>query len=137
MTIAAAKPKKTAPKARQPAAQAEATPQLFTGQSTTGPGLPVKQKKADFVTDMFNLLETMHPAMAAERLELERAVRVHFGGSDHYISTRPDPGTQAARVLALFNGRNPRTVARQLGITPRRVYQILKQPGTKTNLPKE
>lgn len=88
-----------------------------------------RMPEADFVTDMFNLLEKMHPSVAEERLELERAVRMHFGGSERYIGRRPDPGTQAARVLALFNGRNARTVARLLGISRARVYQILKQPG--------
>jgi hypothetical protein len=127
MTITADKPQKKA----RPAQQADSRPQLFTGQSSTGPAAaqPPGRVEADFVTDMFNLLERMHPGVAGERLELERAVRVHFGGASRYIGRRPDPGTQAARVLALFNGRNARTVARVLGISRVRVYQILKQPG--------
>jgi len=111
---------------------------LFVGQSTASSthsgadaeGAPVKT--ADFVTDMFNLLERMNPEIAGQRLEMERAVRVHFGGAKQYIATRPDPGTLAARVLAMFNGRNARTVARELGISNRHVYRYLKQPGTKS-----
>jgi hypothetical protein len=120
--------KTTADRSTQP----EAARPLFVGQSTTSsthaepPAAPVD---ADFVTEMFNLLESMHPKLAGDRLDMERAVREHFGGAKRYIGRRPDPGTTAARVLSLFNGRNPRTVARQLGISRVRVYQILKQPG--------
>lgn len=112
------------------------TQTLFVGQSTTSSthsgtdaeGAPVKT--ADFVTDLFNLLEKYRPEIAGDRLELERAVRVHFGGARPRITHRPDPDTTAARVLSLFNGRNARTVARVLGISRMEVYRCLKQPGT-------
>jgi len=121
--------KKTSTRTAKPAT----TPTLFVGQSTTSsthavPLPAATAAEADFVTEMFNLLETMHPELAHDRLDMERAVREHFGGAKRYIGRRPDPGPTAARVLALFNGRNPRTVARKLGISRVRVYQILKQP---------
>lgn len=82
----------------------------------------------DFVCQLFNLLETMHPSVQGKRLDLEKAVRDHFKGQ-RYVASRPDPGTTAARVLAMFNGHNARTVARTLGISRAHVYRILKQPG--------
>lgn len=82
----------------------------------------------DFVCQLFDLLERMQPHVRDQRLDLERAVREHFRGQ-RYVAGRPDPGTTAARVLAMFNGHNARTVARTLGISRVHVYRILKQPG--------
>jgi hypothetical protein len=105
---------------------------LFAGQSTdssthagTEPAPEAAVAEADFVTEMFNLLETMAPALAGERLKLERAVRVRFGGVKRRVTLHPDPDTLESRVLALFNGRNSVAVAGQLGITRRRAYQII------------
>ncbi len=81
----------------------------------------------DFVTAMFDLLEKMHPGINAGRLDMEREVRAHFSGK-RYIG-KPDPATTAARVLAMFNGQNARTVARTLGISRASVFRHIKQPG--------
>lgn len=84
---------------------------------------------ADFVTRLFDLLEERHPAINAQRLEMEKAVREHFGGTEPYISRRADRTTLAARALAMFNGSNARTVARHLGISRASVFRLIKQPG--------
>jgi len=45
------------------------------------------------------------------------------------VLAKPDKNTRARKVLALFNGRNAREVARKLGISRTSVYRYLKQPG--------
>lgn len=114
--------------ARKTARHSTDTPALFTGQSTTGPGAQ-GEREPDFVTAMFDLLCETHPEVAEGREDMEAAVRHHFKGLRATVKDRPDSDTLARRVLALFNGRNAREVARRLRISRAHVYRVLKQAG--------
>jgi len=118
-TTAATKP--ATPRARS------ASPGLFVGQSTAGAGLP--DREPDLVTAIFDLLSETHPAVVEEREKMEAAVRHHFKGMRGTVSEKPASDTLARRVLALFNGRNAREVARRLNISRSQVYRLLKQAG--------
>ncbi len=86
----------------------------------------------DLVDRIFTYLLTEFPQIAGPRLEeSRRAVRAEFGGERHWIPTRGLSEQQqlAQKVLALFNGRNAREVARRLDVSRATVYRILKQPG--------
>jgi hypothetical protein len=108
-----AKPKKKA-----------AAPAVFAGQST-----PERDREPDLVTAIFDVLIESHPDLMALREQGEAAVRHRLKGLRGTVTDRPDSDTLARRVLALFNGRNPREVARRLGISNRSVYRVLKQAG--------
>jgi DNA invertase Pin-like site-specific DNA recombinase len=88
-----------------------------------------EQREADLVTAIFDVLTQTHPELQAIRQDGEQAVRQRLAGMRGTVTIRPDSDTTARRVLALFNGRNARTVARQLGISRATVYRLLKQPG--------
>lgn len=117
--------------------KAEAT--LFTGQSTTGPGVPPTQVKesddsrsaSDFVADILNLLTVSGLLSEADRDEADKALRTHFKCGTYYVAANApaERDATARRVLALFNGRNARQVARSLRIGKTTVYRILKQSG--------
>lgn len=86
----------------------------------------------DFVDRVFNYLGREYPELIGARMdELKAAVRTEFYGEIGYVSARSslDRHRQAQKVLALFNGRNAREVARELGISRATVYRALKQPG--------
>ena len=110
-----AKPKKKA-----------AAPAVFVGQSTTE-----RDREPDLVTAIFDVLIESHPDLMALREEGENAVRHRLKGLRGTVTGKPDSDTLARRVLSLFNGRNPREVARRLGITKQQVYKVLKQAGSK------
>lgn len=102
-----------------------ATRALFVGQSTQAD----KSREADLVTAIFDVLIETHPDLAAVREEGEHAVRHRLKGLRGTVTDRPDSETLARRVLSLFNGRNPREVARRLHISRGTVYRVLKQAG--------
>jgi len=67
----------------------------------------------------------------------KEAVRAEFGGESCYVAkkSQADRAELTAKILALFNGRNPVEVARKLGISRATVYRKIKQPGKqKTDL---
>lgn len=117
MTIAAA---------RKPTTRsAQAAAPLFHGQSTEE-----ADRQRDLVTAMFDLLEETHPdVIKPHRDVLEADVRHYMKGARGTIMDKPDSETRARRVLALFNGRNAREVARKLGIGKTSVYRYIKQAG--------
>ena len=108
-----AKPKKKA-----------AAPGVFVGQST-----PERDREPDLVTAIFDVLIESHPDLMALREEGENAVRHRLKGLRGTVTDQPDSDTLARRVLSLFNGRNPREVARRLRVSRATVYRILKQAG--------
>lgn len=63
--------------------------------------------------------------------KLKSMVRAEFRGEECYIAGRPATARQeqVAQILALFNGRNAREVARRLQISRMTVYRAIKQPG--------
>ena len=81
----------------------------------------------EFLADDRRLAVLDAQALAA----LKTAVREEFKGEECYIAGRPASARQelAASVLALFNGRNAREVARALRIGRATVYRVLKQSG--------
>lgn len=110
----------------KPKAKAQpATKSLFVGQSTPED----RAREPDLVTAIFDVLIERHPDLAAVREEGEHAVRHRLKGLRGTVTDRPDSDTLARRVLSLFNGRNPREVARRLHISRGTVYRVLKQAG--------
>lgn len=88
----------------------------------------------DYILSDPALATAMQQASLAEKVsvpKLKAAVRAEFRGEECYIAGRPATARQeiAAKVLALFNGRNATEVGRRLGISRRTVYRVLKQPG--------
>jgi DNA-binding NtrC family response regulator len=116
----------------KPTKTAKAVPDsgaIFEGQSSPAPGSP---ERNDFVCQLLDLVCGIKPMTAEERSSADAAVRKHFGAEKHYVAARgPDADAEALarRVLASFNGRNARTVARQLGIGRSTVYRKIKQAG--------
>ena len=108
-----AKPKKKA-----------AAPAVFVGQSTSE-----RDREPDLVTAIFDVLIESRPDLMALREEGENAVRHRLKGLRGTVTDQPDSDTLARRVLSLFNGRNPREVARRLRVSRATVYRILKQAG--------
>lgn len=101
-----------------------AAPAVFVGQST-----PDRDREPDLVTAIFDVLIESHPDLMALREEGENAVRHRLKGLRGTVTDQPDSDTLARRVLSLFNGRNPREVARRLRVSRATVYRILKQAG--------
>lgn len=95
------------------------------------------QADPDLVDRIFDYLLTEIPGFAAEcnpaRLtRLKTAVRSEFAGRERVsvgLWTPAGRRDTASQVLALFNGRNAREVARSLGISRASVYRYLKQAG--------
>jgi len=87
----------------------------------------------DLVDRIFEYLLAEFPQIAGKKLEeSKRAVREEFRGERPYVALRgtTERQQQAQQVLALFNGRNAREVARRLGISKPTVYRRLKQAGS-------
>ena len=97
---------------------------VFVGQSTLE-----RDREPDLVTAIFDVLIESHPDLMALREEGESAVRHRLKGLRGTVTDQPDSDTLARRVLSLFNGRNPREVARRLRVSRATVYRILKQAG--------
>lgn len=115
------------PKAQKPSP-------LFDGQSTatTSQRRP-RNAETDFVCSALDLLARAGLLSDDARTEADKALRQHFKGSTYYIAASAPTGSEEARrVLARFNGRNPREVARELGVSRATVYRKLKQPGGTT-----
>lgn len=103
---------------------------IFHGQSTE----QSKPKEPDFVDRLLDLLCEQKPELSDDKPRLKRAICQHFGGDRYYVAARTpqqDSDDTARAVLALFNGRNAREVARKLGIGRASVYRYLKQAGPK------
>lgn len=86
----------------------------------------------DLVDRIFEYLLSEFPELGGEQFDRARqAVRDEFRGEEVYIPSRPASERQrlAQQVLALFNGRNAREVARRLRISRATVYRLIKQPG--------
>lgn len=83
----------------------------------------------DFVDVVFEYLLAEFPQIAGpDFARVKTAVRDTFANERVYIRSR-NRSTTAADVLALFNGRNAREVARSLNISRASVYRYLKQAG--------
>ncbi|MGF6347915.1 helix-turn-helix domain-containing protein [Variovorax sp. W2I14] len=89
-------------------------------------------REPDLVDRIFEYLLSEFPQIAGVKLEATKnAVREEFRGEEVYIAARPASAKHqlAQDVLALFNGRNAREVARRLNISRATVYRLIKQPG--------
>lgn len=96
--------------------------------------LPVEP---DLVDRIFEYLSGEYPALVGARMdELKDAVRAEFRGQKVWVAGRSqlERHRLAQKVLALFNGRNAREVARRLGISRATVYRALKQAGRRERL---
>lgn len=100
---------------------------LFAGQSTAAPS----RSASDFVADMLDLLTASGLLPEDGRDEADKALRAHFKCGTYYVAANApaERDATARRVLALFNGRNARQVARVLRIGKTTVYRIIKQSG--------
>ncbi len=77
MSIVATKPQRTARPSTAP---------LFTGQSTTGPGVPAHD---DFVADVVRIIGIVTPSVSADHLRaIEAKIRADWGGDRPYIGRR-------------------------------------------------
>lgn len=85
----------------------------------------------DLVDRIFDYILKEMPEVAASVQKHKDAVRSEFRGEHCYIMGKPTTQRQetVCQVLALFNGRNAREVARKLGIGKTTVYRIIKQAG--------
>ena len=101
---------------------------LFHGQSSAA-AVAGEARTPDLVTAIFDVLIETNPELVKVREEGEAAVRHRLSGLRGTVLAKPDSDTMATRVLALFNGRNAREVARKLGIGRASVYRYLKQAG--------
>jgi DNA-binding NtrC family response regulator len=120
----------TTPRPQRAAAPASAAP-LFVGQSTTGAGA-ARPERDDFVEGVLDLVCAIKPMTEEERSAAAQAVRRHYGSEKHYVAARgPDADADAVarKVLSRLNGRNARTIARELGIGKSTVYRKIKQHG--------
>lgn len=110
-----------------------ALPLPATGESSPTPRLDaLLAAEPDLVDRIFDYILAEHPALAEHCEPLKAAVRAEFRGEECYIRGRPVSERQelVSRVFAeTFNGKGPRAVARQLGISPATVVRMLKQPG--------
>jgi transcriptional regulator of acetoin/glycerol metabolism len=113
----------------KPAAAAKSAAPLFEGQSTSPSGSA--PEATDFVTDLLDTLSRAGLLADDARAEADRALRGHFKHGTYYVaaSAPADRDALARSVLAKFNGRNARQVARELNISRATVYRRLKQPG--------
>lgn len=112
--------------ARKTTAKTQPAAPLFQGQSTS---VVSEERSPDLVTAIFDVLIETNPDLASIREEGETAVRHRLRGLRGTVLDKPDSETLAIKVLALFNGRNAREVARKLGIGRASVYRYLKQAG--------
>lgn len=85
----------------------------------------------DLVDRIFEYIQTEMPEISNDVQKYKTIIRAEFAGEKCYIANRPlsQRQEQAARVLALFNGRNTAEVARKLKISRTSVWRYLKQPG--------
>jgi Mor family transcriptional regulator len=81
-------------------------------------------------------MQRMPEAQGKKLDALKASVRAEFKGEECYIAGRPATARQetVTQVLALFNGRNAREVARKLNISLASVYRHIKQPGGRKKL---
>jgi len=100
--------------------------------ATPAPAAPTATAADPDIVDHMLAYLQRHNLITAEKdlREAEKAIRQQWGGTQPYVRAVPaDRQAKAAKVLALFNGRNASTIARELGIGRSTVYRIIKQPG--------
>ncbi len=85
----------------------------------------------DLVDRIFDYLLEEFPQIRGKAAELKASVRSEFQGEECYIrgQSLTDRQLKVQQVLALFNGRNAREVARRLNIGRTTVWRIVKQAG--------
>jgi Mor family transcriptional regulator len=79
----------------------------------------------DLIDDIFKFLVKEHPELAGREAKTKADLRKEFGGEAYYVAKRSAADVKQ-QVLGLWNGRNARTVARELGISRGSVYRHLK-----------
>ncbi|MBL0918034.1 MAG: helix-turn-helix domain-containing protein [Hydrogenophaga sp.] len=89
------------------------------------------EQDPDLVDRIFEYLIAEFPQIRGKADELKASVRDEFQGEECYIRGRSltERQERVQQVLALFNGRNGREVARRLNIGKTTVYRIVKQAG--------
>lgn len=107
--------------------------EVFVGQSTEG-AAQASVREGDFVASVLDLLASKGLLLEDNRTEADAALRGHFGCDRYYVAAKKREKSSAdlARtVLARFNGRNAREIARELRIGKTTVYRIIKQAGSR------
>lgn len=90
------------------------------------------EQEPDLVDRIFEYLVRELPELTGSKAqEVKRALRDEFKGEEVYIPARDATARQrmVSQVFTLFNGRNAREVARELGVSRATVYRCLKQSG--------
>lgn len=117
MTITAARTPRTEPAS------------LFTGQSTTGPGV-AEQHPDDFVCDVLAIVAALVPGLLPEQVsQADAAVRERWGGDRPYIAKRIGQGRSdrnAAIRRDYLHGESFDLLERRYGLCKRRLIQIVK-----------
>lgn len=90
----------TATKPATPACPRAAPVQsLFTGQSTTGPGMAEPEYTDDFVADVVRVLSAVVPGLSEEQgRAASEAIRERWGGDRPYIARRLGEGRSERNV---------------------------------------
>lgn len=118
-----------APRATSAAATTRA---LFTGQSTTGPGLAMPQPHADddFVDDVLALVARLVPGMTPEHAaQAAQAVRERWGGDRPFIARRAGEGRSGRNEQIrrdYLRGERLALLERRYGLSQRHLIRIVK-----------
>ena len=94
------------------------------------PAAPINDKEPDLVAGMMRMLKAISPDIDTQVLKIVEAnLREEFGGRVSYVKSTRVAELEAKAELArrLFNGRNPRELARQLGVGRATVYRWVKK----------
>jgi Mor family transcriptional regulator len=117
MTIVATKP--------QPAAKPSTAP-LFTGQSTTGPGVASHD---DFVADVVRIIASVAASVSTDHLRaIDAKIREEWGGDRPYIGrrhgdVRNERNDQIRRDVR--HGASINLVCRRYDVSRSTVYRVL------------
>lgn len=119
MTIAAAKTSKPKP----------ATAPLFTGQSTTGPGVERAMGSDDFVCDLLRIAGQVLGGIDGDQARaIDTAVREQWGGDRPYIAKRVGEGRSERNEAIRRDHRRGEAVAlimRRHQVSRRTVYRVV------------
>lgn len=61
--------------------------------------------------------------------DIKEELRAEFGGEFGYVRQKDTKNVRAKKIMALFNGKNTREIARELNISESTVRRVIKQPG--------
>lgn len=122
----------TRPKTTPAAPTAAPARTLFTGQSTTGPGLAMPQPHTDddFVDDVLALVVRMVPGMTPDHAaQAAQAVRERWGGDRPFIARRAGEGRSGRNEQIrrdYLRGERLALLERRYGLSQRHLIRIVK-----------